>query len=172
MKQEYIFLFPPFRFDPANAQVRNGAQEIPLRPQASPSCAIGWGMHRGLSPKKSYWSGSLRTRMAAKEVSGLASGSYSKLSGIRREPRGSLGRSTIGDIDLYPRLTSTPSTPPQSRRARSGTGTTALDEFLLTIILFSRCSCDDSGPGKPTSPRTGLPNLRGVLAWGKIQRHF
>ena len=34
MKQAYIFLFPPFRFVPANAQVRNGAQEIPLRLQA------------------------------------------------------------------------------------------------------------------------------------------
>ena len=33
MKSASFFFFPPFRFDPVNAQLWNGTQEVPLRPQ-------------------------------------------------------------------------------------------------------------------------------------------
>ena len=93
-----------FRFDPANAQLWNGAQEIPLRPQAFALLRYLPEHASRLVTKKELFEQIWATRMAAKGISGFASGRYAKLSGIRREPRGSFRRSTVGDIDLSPRL--------------------------------------------------------------------
>ena len=95
---------PSFSLRSGQCPNQDGAQEIPLRPQAFALLRYLLEHAPRLVTKKELFERVCADAYGSERSLWVCIGELRKLSGIRRKPRGSVGRSTVGDIDLSPRL--------------------------------------------------------------------